>query len=376
MGMPGCQPPPGERQLIFENILFVFASFLVSLILVALVLRLSHIKSWYDKIDERKIHTGDVPRLGGVGFSLTFIIVAVVITFRAGAEDDYGLRFLPVIAAMLIVLCLGVFDDFYSLSPRKKLVVQIIAALLVVIPDYTFRRLFFFNIGGFGVMAWWLRCPITLLWIVGMTNALNFIDGLDGLSGGMAALIALTYGVIFPPFSSGHPVSLLCFCLAAALAGFLVFNLPLPRARIFMGDGGALFLGFILAVLPLVNRGNGIPALPLPYAAALLLIPILDVISAVWRRIRDGRSIDSPDRNHIHHKLMLLGLKTAGVDCLLWSLQIVLCVLVYTAIKTPGRRSLLILGAAYVLGLVFFGVIHVLNRRLVGVDTDQWPGRP
>jgi UDP-GlcNAc:undecaprenyl-phosphate GlcNAc-1-phosphate transferase len=332
------------------------------LVLVALVLRLSRIKSWYDKVDERKIHTGDVPRLGGVGFSLAFIIVAVVISFLADAGDEYGLRFLPVIIAMFLTLVVGVVDDFYSLTPRKKLAVQLIAALLLIIPDYTFRRLFFFDIGSFGVMPVWLRYPLTLLWLVGMTNAINFIDGVDGLSSGISALIALSYGIIFTSFSANATVILLCFCLAGVLAGFLAFNLPLPRAKIFMGDGGAYFLGFILAVLPLTERGENAPTLPLPYAAALLLIPILDVVSAVWRRLRDNRSIDSPDKSHIHHKLMELGLKTAGVDIVLWSLQIILGLLVYAAIKTPGFASLVILSAAYIIGAAFFAAVHFINR--------------
>jgi UDP-GlcNAc:undecaprenyl-phosphate GlcNAc-1-phosphate transferase len=347
--------------LDFENLIFIGASFVLSFALVAVVLRLSHNNSWYDQIDERKIHTGDVPRLGGLGFSLAFIIVATALSFAGRYGEGYGFRFLPVIAAMFIVLCLGVVDDFRPLPPRKKLVFQILAALLVALPGYTFRRLFFFDLGGFGVMEWWLRCPLTVLWLVGMTNALNFIDGVDGLSGGISALIALAYGGIFMALSASGTVAVLCFSLAAAVGGFLVFNLPLPRARIFMGDGGALFLGFVLAVLPLIDRAGGF-ALPLPYAAALLLIPILDVTAAVWRRVRDRRPIDSPDKSHVHHKLMFLGLRAAGIDALLWTLQILLNLLVFIAIRTPGPRSLLILGAAYALGVGFFSAVHFLHR--------------
>jgi UDP-GlcNAc:undecaprenyl-phosphate GlcNAc-1-phosphate transferase len=341
-------------------------SFLLSLVLVAVVLRLSHNNSWYDQIDERKVHTGDVPRLGGLGFSLAFIVVAAALGFIAPFREGYGFRFLPVIAAMFMVLCLGVVDDFRPLTPRKKLVVQIAAALLVVLPGYTFRRLFFFDLGSFGVMEWWLRYPLTMLWLVGMTNAVNFIDGVDGLSGGISLLIALAYGIIFPVFSAVNTLSILCFSLAAAVGGFLVFNLPLPRARIFMGDGGALFLGFVLAVLPLIDQGTAegsVLPLPLPYAAALLLIPILDVTAAVWRRVRDHRPIDSPDRSHVHHKLMSLGLGAAGLDALLWGLQILLNLLVCIAVLTPGPRSLPILGAAYALGIGFFSTVHFLHRR-------------
>jgi UDP-GlcNAc:undecaprenyl-phosphate GlcNAc-1-phosphate transferase len=130
-----------------------------------------------------------------------------------------------------------------------------------------------------------------------------------------------------------------------------------------MGDGGSQFLGFMLAVLPLLDKGNAGSNLPLPYAAALLMIPILDTIAAVWRRVRDHRRIDSPDRAHIHHKLINLGLKAGGVDAILYTLQIALGALVFISIRTPGVLSLVLLGAAYVIGIGFFTTVHFLNQR-------------
>jgi UDP-GlcNAc:undecaprenyl-phosphate GlcNAc-1-phosphate transferase len=350
-------------------IIVVGTSFILSGILVGVVLNLSHIKSWYDKIDERKIHTGDVPRLGGVGFSLAFILIAMVINFIA-TESYYGFWFLPVIGGMLLTLIFGIFDDFRSLAPRKKLLVQIIAALLVVIPDYTFRRLFFFDIGPVGDLNW-LRYPLTILWLVGMTNAVNFIDGVDGLAGGVSLLAAATYALIFASVTDTGSATLFCVCLAAVIGGFLIFNLPIPNAKIFMGDGGSQFLGLMLAVLPLLDKGNAESDLPLPYAAALLMIPIFDTTAAVWRRIRDHRRIDSPDRAHVHHKLMNLGLKARGVDAVLYGLQIILGVLVFISVKTPGILSLVVLGIAYAIGISFFSVVHFLNYRVIGQEQAE-----
>jgi UDP-GlcNAc:undecaprenyl-phosphate GlcNAc-1-phosphate transferase len=234
------------------------------------------------------------------------------------------------------------------------------AGLLVLLPGYMFRHLFLFE-DNFRMFIW-LRIPLSFLWIVGLTNAINFIDGVDGLAGGISAIIAITYAVIFVSFSS--PAFFFCICLAAAVGGFLVFNLPLPQAKIFMGDGGSQFLGFTLAVLPLLDQEPGRVNLPIPYAAALLLIPILDMISAVWRRLRDGRRIDSPDKAHIHHKLMYLGLDAWSIDGLLYSLQIVLGGLVFFAVKFRGHSvtSLAFLGLAYFIAIAFFVTIHFLNR--------------
>jgi UDP-GlcNAc:undecaprenyl-phosphate GlcNAc-1-phosphate transferase len=343
-----------------RSIIVIFCTFFLSLLAVALVLYLSHKKSWYDHIDERKIHTGDIPRLGGFGFASAFIIIAFFINFSA-FESYLGMPFLFPLISMILVLGSGVIDDFRPLAPKYKLIIQFVAALGVIIPDFTFHRLFFFDIGPLAELDW-IRYPLSLLWIVGLINAMNFIDGVDGLAGGIAALVTLSYALIFASYANVGSVILLCLSLAAAIGGFLVFNAPLPKARIFMGDGGAYFLGFILAILPLIDKGNTRSDLPLPYAAALLIIPIFDTVSAVWRRLRDKRRIDSPDKSHIHHKLMNLGLNARGVDGVLYGLQILLCALVFFAVKTEGSLSLILLGAAYFTGIGFFAAIHYMNR--------------
>jgi UDP-GlcNAc:undecaprenyl-phosphate GlcNAc-1-phosphate transferase len=132
-----------------------------------------------------------------------------------------------------------------------------------------------------------------------------------------------------------------------------------------MGDGGSQLLGFTLAILPLIDNENAASSLSLSHAAALLSIPIFDTASAVWRRIRDRRRIDSPDRMHIHHKLMNLGFRARGVDGILYGLQIVLGFLVFASIRLKGSSSLALLGAAYIVPLCFFITIHYCNRWAV-----------
>jgi UDP-GlcNAc:undecaprenyl-phosphate GlcNAc-1-phosphate transferase len=337
-------------------------SFILSGLLVRLVLHLSHLNSWYDGTDERKIHTGDVPRLGGIGFSLAFILVALVINFSA-AENHYGLDFLPALIGIFLILIFGILDDFNPLAPRTKLLVQICAALLVVIPDYTFHSLFFTGPETIRNLNW-LRYPLTVFWLVGLSNAMNFIDGVDGLAGGVSFLAAVSYALIFASFGGTNSAVLFCVCLAAIAGGFLVFNLPIPKAKIFMGDGGSQFLGFMLGILPLLNKGDAKLNIPLFYAAALLIIPIFDTTAAVWRRVRDHRRIDSPDRSHVHHKLMNLGLDARGVDAVLYSLQIIVSGLVFVSIRLSGISSAVILMAAYFIGIAFFCAVHFLNLRV------------
>jgi len=353
--------------MVFEALVVFCATAVSSTLLVGLILRLSHHKSWYDHVNDRKIHSGDVPRLGGIGFAIVFVAAAIIVVFLTRKADDI-IRFLPCLAGICIIVISGVWDDFRPMKPHVKILIQVLAALCVIIPGYTFRRIVFFD-GGFLGNIPWLGYPITLLWIVGLTNALNLIDGVDGLAGGVSAIITLTFGFIFFRFAETPSAAMLCICLLGAIIGFLIFNAPIPRAKIFMGDGGSQFLGFTLALLPLLEEHDTTASLPVPYAAALLAIPIFDTTAAVWRRVRDGRRIDSPDRAHIHHKLMNLGLGARGIDAALFGLQLLLSALVIVSLYVPNwRLSLGILLAAYVSAIAFFSVLHFLNRKAVLSD--------
>jgi UDP-GlcNAc:undecaprenyl-phosphate GlcNAc-1-phosphate transferase len=358
--------------MVFVFVIIGVASFLVSAAIVAQVLILANKKSWYDPIDDRKIHTGDVPRLGGIGFAVAFILISLGITviiplLQVQIIPGVALHtpFLLPLIAMALIFVSGLVDDFKPMPPLSKLVVQFIAAFLVLFPGYTFRSLLFIDFGILGNLGW-LRYPFTFLWIVGLTNAINLIDGVDGLAGGVSALGALFFALIFMFCAHNSAMALICFGLAASLGGFLVFNMPFPRAKIFMGDGGSQFLGFSLALLPLVHTyGISSYNFPLLYAAALLSIPIFDTFAAIVRRLRDGRRIDEPDRLHIHHKLLNMGFSARGVDGILWGLQVVLGVLVFVSMQFKGVRSLIFLGAAYVAVTGFFSAIHFVNRHTV-----------
>jgi UDP-GlcNAc:undecaprenyl-phosphate GlcNAc-1-phosphate transferase len=348
---------------MFIQALIVFSVTLVSsTILVALILRLSHQNSWYDHTNDRKIHSGDVPRLGGIGFALVFVITATIIIVLTRRLDSV-IRFLPYFAGISFIVFFGVWDDFKPIKPRNKLLIQILAALCVVISGFTIKCIACFDFGILESLPW-LRYPLTLLWIVGLTNAMNLLDGVDGLAGGISAIIALTFGLIFLQFSEAL-AAMLCICMLGSIAGFLIFNAPIPKAKIFMGDGGSQFLGFTLALLPLLPllEGHDTVNLPLSYAAALFIIPILDTTAAVWRRIREKKRIDAPDKAHIHHKLMNLGLSPRSVNAVLLCLQLLLSALVFISLKVDGLLSLGLLGLAYLLALIFFMILHFLNRK-------------
>ena len=342
-------------------IVFIF-SVILSFCSVSAVLKLAHKKGWYDHLDERKIHTGNIPRLGGIGFALAFFVILAGMGIYYGSTGVNILRFIPCAAAMLFMLLSGAYDDFRPMAARYKLLLQFIATLCVILTGFTFDRLVYIGDGIFTDLGFWTY-PITFLWVVGITNAVNFIDGVDGLAGGLSALIAIFLGIIFFTFVGISKAVLLCVCLFGVLIGFLILNAPIPRAKIFMGDGGSQFLGFALALLPVMKDSVNPDALPVMYAAALFSIPIFDTTASVWRRIRDGKRIYDPDKAHLHHKLMNLGLGSRGVIAVIFSLQIVIGALTLAAVRLEGISSLYVLGSVYLVVLIFFIVIHFLNRK-------------
>jgi UDP-GlcNAc:undecaprenyl-phosphate/decaprenyl-phosphate GlcNAc-1-phosphate transferase len=346
-------------------IVFVI-SVVFSVCAVSLVMRISHHKKWYDDINERKIHSGNIPRLGGIGFGSAFFIMAAGISIYFGIKGIDLTRFIPCGIAMVFILVSGAYDDFRPMSPSYKILLQLVLAILIIFKGFDFDRLLYTG-GGFFSNLSYFSIPITAFWIVGITNAFNMIDGVDGLAGGVSVIIAFFLGLIFFYFSPEASKSvLLCASLIGVLIGFLVFNAPFPQAKIFMGDCGSQFLGFTLALLPLMKETEHLSSLPLLYVSSLFLIPILDTTAAVWRRIRDGKKIYDPDKSHLHHKLINMGLDAKKVDIVIFSVQIIIGILTFMAVRMEkegkGLKSLIILGAGYLFALVFFIVIHFLNR--------------
>jgi len=354
-------------------------SVVFSVCAVSLVLRISHRKEWYDNIDERKIHSGNIPRLGGIGFGSAFFIILAGISIYFGIKGIDLSRFIPCGIAMVFILISGAYDDFRPMSPSYKLLLQLVLAVLIIYKGFDFNRLLYTG-GGFLTNLNYISIPITVFWIVGITNAFNMIDGVDGLAGGVSVIIAFFLGLIYFYFSHEASKSvLLCVSLIGVLIGFLVFNAPLPRAKIFMGDCGSQFLGFTLALLPLMIETDKPASLPLFYIASLYLIPILDTTAAVWRRIRDGKKIYDPDKSHLHHKLINMGLDAKKVDIIIFSVQIIIGIFTFIAVSKEKEgesiKSLVVLGAGYLFALVFFIIIHFLNRsamkKISEIDTGD-----
>jgi UDP-GlcNAc:undecaprenyl-phosphate GlcNAc-1-phosphate transferase len=323
--------------LTVRILLTMLSGFVVNLAVTPVIIHLAHRNRWYDETNHRKVHTEEVPRLGGFGIFLGMLVSAVVailvsvggpglpgaledgITGFAGFAD-LALYYAPVLLGMIVIHFVGLIDDFRDLRAVLKFVFQIIAAVLVTVGPFRIERItipFIWYDLELGLFSY----PVTIVWIVAISNAVNFIDGIDGLAGGTTAITVLFVGVIALIVGQGV-TAMLAVGLFGTLVAFLVFNGP--PARIFMGDSGSYILGFIAGVLPLIladGSGNTIDMLP---AITLLALPILDMTSSILRRMRRGRHPFGADREHVHHKLMDHGLNTWSILLVLYSVCIIL----------------------------------------------------
>ena len=340
-----------EEYAAANSLLWVccIVSFVLGLVFVKLAINVCKRCNWYDVPSDRKVHTGLVPRLGGAGFVLAFILSCVL---YAILEKGTAKMFAPFVFAGLLVFAAGVADDFLNLRAIVKFALQCVAALVMVTSGYVFEVCFSLHIPRS------LATVGTFVWIVGIINSYNMIDGIDGLCGSLSALTLLTFAMIYTQ-AQGYSAAL-CFLLVSAILGFLVFNKP--KAKIFMGDGGSQFLGFMVASVPLFKTTANFEGKKMLIALCLAAIPMMDCIAAFWRRTRDHRSVMSPDKLHLHHKLMNLGLTSGGVLLLLLSIQAVICacVIASMAIKTAGAYVLLIALEVAMVG--FFTTVHILNK--------------
>ncbi len=337
-------------------------SFLLSALLTPAVRRLARVRRWYDIPDARKIHTGLIPRLGGVAMFAAAgvaVLVALIVLPTLGFESPIEPRTaLFILAGLVLVTGAGAIDDVINLRARTKFLFQVGAALLIAIGGIQIDSITLPYLGKvhFGVLA----VPITVLWIVGLTNAVNFIDGMDGLAGGIAAFAATGMAVI--ALLQGQLVAAaMAFILLGALGGFLIYNLP--PASIFMGDSGSHLLGFSLAILPLLGISKAASLGTLLVPLTLLLIPVLDIAAAIVRRTRARQPFWKPDRDHIHHKLLDLGLSDRKILVAVYSVCTYLAVVAVTAVILPRETELFLVLVVWAGILVAYGVLAYLRKQ-------------
>ncbi len=319
-----------------------------------------------DHPGERKIHAGFIPRLGGVSIIAGFAVALAAVALLNPEMFAAPSLSLPVLAiATLFIVMLGVFDDIYGIGSLGKLIVQTAASGLVVYSGLQLEYLSLPFVGSLQLGMW--SIPITFLWLIGVTNAVNLLDGLDGLACGVAAIVSATFFAIGAfeqdPLTMVVTASLFFSCL-----GFLRYNFH--PASIFMGDTGSLFLGFVLACISLrilQHPSPGMTPLSLLIVVVTLAVPIVDTSVAFFRRLRKGMHPLKPDKEHIHHRLMDLGLTHRQTVVTIYALSIFNGIVAFLLVQMESFYSTILL--VVVFGSIFFGVrrlgyVEEMRRRL------------
>jgi UDP-N-acetylmuramyl pentapeptide phosphotransferase/UDP-N-acetylglucosamine-1-phosphate transferase len=344
---------------MFNIIVTLIASFVITFFAIPVIIQVAKDKKLFDEPGERKIHKVVIPTLGGLGIFAGFIIAYLLGTPSEAAAD---IRYLA--AAFIVIFLLGMKDDVLILSVSKKFIGQVLAAIIL----YHFAGVQINNMHGFFNVY---EIPeaagllLTLFTIIVITNSFNLIDGIDGLAGSLGLVTTSLMGVYF--FLNGQTGPCIMACaMAGSLLAFLIFNFS--PAKIFMGDTGSLLLGLVNAILVIKfinlsaeptsfpNVSDAAPAI----GFAILMLPLFDTLRVFTLRLIEGRSPFSPDRNHIHHFLLDLGMSHRQITLTLVGVNLLFIGLAWV-IRDLG--STLMISILLVSCLLLTGIIYFLKTR-------------
>ncbi|NLD16195.1 MAG: undecaprenyl/decaprenyl-phosphate alpha-N-acetylglucosaminyl 1-phosphate transferase [Tissierellia bacterium] len=301
--------------------------------------------------DDRRMHTKPTPRLGGLAIYFSVLLSMVVFMWPLSKELQ------AILLGGSIIVVSGYLDDTKGLTPSMKVLFQLIAALIAVYGGIHVETISnFLGEKGSVISLGFISYPITVLWIIGVTNAINLIDGLDGLADGISAISAISLAII--SYMLGNlEIGMVCLIIAGACLGFLPYNFN--PASIFMGDTGALLLGYLFAVITIEGVLKTAATVAVVVPVIILAVPISDTLFAIIRRTLGGQSFATADKGHLHHRILDMGFTTKQTVLILYSLAIILGILAVIVSLIGG-----LLGNLLALGII---IIITLGARRIGM---------
>ena len=340
-----------DFQFLFKLMAALLAAGLISFLATPLVKNLAYKVGAIDvPKDNRRMHHEPIPRLGGLAIFIAFLFTVIVL-----ADIDRTTRGILLGAIMIVIL--GVMDDIMTLKALPKFLVQIAAAGVAVYHGCViqfisnpniFSPLDYLNLG-------WLSIPVTIIWIVAITNAVNFIDGLDGLAVGVSAISTASLLIIALMVEELNIAIILAALLGSCL-GFIPYNKN--PAKIFMGDTGATFLGFILATLSVQGLFKLYAIISFAVPFLILGIPIFDICFAFLRRIAKGQNPMKADRGHVHHRLIDMGFNQKQAVAISYMLTAILGLAAVLLTSSGELRALILIGSVIVVGAIGVRIIY------------------
>ena len=331
-----------------DYILSFLIAVAVALAITPLVMLLAKKTGAIDAPDPRKVHKKPIPRIGGIGIYIAFMVSFLTLVDFNQLPMETADGIIGLLAGGTIVVLVGIIDDYTNLPAKVKLLGQIAAACAVVAFDV--RIDFVTDPFGDYLYLEYFAIPVTIFWLVGLTNTVNLIDGLDGLAAGVATLASVTIMLVALQDELAL-VAVFTSALAGAATGFLFFNFN--PARIFMGDTGSMFLGFTLAGISIIGAVKSAATIALIVPVLALGVPILDTSFAIIRRYRGGVPIFKPDKGHLHHRLLDLGFSQRQAVLLMYVISAILGLSALVLNTVSGGMAVAIV--ICVMAVVLFG---------------------
>ncbi|WP_102026484.1 MraY family glycosyltransferase [Salirhabdus sp. Marseille-P4669] len=336
--------------------------FIISILITPLIKKLAFRINAVDLPNERKVHQKVMPRIGGLAIYISFIIGLFLY------NPDSSVLW-PLFIGGTIIMIVGLIDDVFQISPLQKFIGQLLAVLTVMLSGI---QIDFITI-PFGArieLGLW-GIPLTILWVLFVTNAINFIDGLDGLASGVSAIALTTISVMAITMGNMF-IAIIGFMLLGSILGFLVYNFY--PAKIFLGDTGSNFLGFMISILAILGLFKNVTVFSIIIPIVILGVPFVDTLFAVIRRITKRKPIYAPDKLHLHHCLLKLGYSHRQTVLLLYGMSAVfsLAAIIFTRTTLWGSVVLFVLLATLIeliveiTGLIsqnYRPILNLINRR-------------
>lgn len=335
---------------IVKIFLMTFTSFLFVMLVTPFIIKVANHVGALDIPNKRKVHTVPIPRLGGVGIFLGFLLGYMIYGTPSAIMNS-------VLIGSFIIVLTGVVDDIKPLDAKTKFIGQLIASLIIVF----YGHLLINNLSAFNInidFDWYISYPLTIFFILGCINCMNLIDGLDGLASGISCIYFFTVGLIAILKGSNGLDFILCFIMLGSSLGFLIHNYH--PAKIFMGDSGSTFLGFIIGVVGLLGFKNiTLTSFFIPFM--IIAIPVLDTIFAILRRALKKQSIIStPDKFHIHHQLLNMNFSHKTTVIIIWIIDALFALASIIYVIVDNNLGYLIYGILLILVFIF-----VINTNVV-----------
>ena len=304
--------------------------------------------------DDRRVHKEPMPFLGGIAIFASFVIT--VLLFLPLDRSTFA-----ILMGGTVIVMSGILDDLRDLSPKVKLLFQITAAVILVLGGIKIEFITnpFSSVSTL-VSIGWLSIPVTIFWIVGITNTVNLIDGLDGLAAGVAMISSISLMLVAHKFSYTE-ITILSAIVAGGCLGFLPFNFN--PAKIFMGDTGALFLGFILAAISIEGIMKSVATIAVVVPIIILGIPIFDTTFAIFRRLLNGQSIMAADKGHLHHRLLNMGFSQKKTVLLLYGISSIFGLAAVIIAKANSRQAVYLAVITFVAAIVLAIKIGLFEKK-------------